>query len=129
LPLLPDSSATHFNKRCTSISTTASGSQCIHFADGTTHEADLVIGADGIKSISRNALVDPAKRPLQFTNTVAYRGLVPMDTLRQEGVTSAVDTRLCCFIGIDKVSGTHLHIIPMVSENISHSAAYYRVSH
>ncbi|KAJ7789406.1 salicylate hydroxylase [Mycena olivaceomarginata] len=76
LPLLPDSSATHFNKRCTSISTTASGSQCIHFADGTTHEADLVIGADGIKSISRNALVDPAKRPLQFTNTVAYRGLV-----------------------------------------------------
>ncbi|KAJ7864860.1 FAD/NAD-P-binding domain-containing protein [Mycena olivaceomarginata] len=124
LPLLPDSSATHFNKRCTSISTTASGSHCIHFADGTTHEADLVIGADGIKSISRNALVDPAKRPLQFTNTVAYRGLLPTDTLRQESVTSAVDTRLCCFIGIDKhiiafpiKSGKIVNIVAFVTDN------------
>ncbi|KAJ7311480.1 FAD/NAD-P-binding domain-containing protein [Mycena albidolilacea] len=124
LPLLPDSSATHFNKRCTSISTTASGSHCIHFADGTTHEADLVIGADGIKSISRNVLVDPAKRPLQFTNTVAYRGLLPIDTLRQESVTSAVGTRPCCFIGIDKhiiafpiKSGKIVNIVAFVTDN------------
>ncbi|KAJ7243390.1 FAD/NAD(P)-binding domain-containing protein [Mycena haematopus] len=103
--LLPDSSATHFHKRCTSISTTASGSHCIHFADGTTHEADLVIGADGIKSVSRSAVVeDIEKRRLQFTNTVAYRGLVPLDTLRQDGVTTEFDTRLCCFVGIDKVN-------------------------
>lgn len=106
LPLLRDESATHFNKRCTSISTTASGAHCIHFSDGTTHEADLIIGADGIKSISRNAVVGTDKKGLQFTNTVAYRGLAPMDTLRQEGVKTALDKRVQCFVGIDKVGVT-----------------------
>ncbi|KAF7353667.1 Salicylate hydroxylase [Mycena venus] len=120
LPLLPDSTATHFNKRCTSISTTASGSQCIRFADGTTHEADLVIGADGIKSTSRNAVVDADKKKLQFTNTVAYRGLVPMDTLRQEGVTTPLNTRLCSFIGIDK----HLITFPIKSGKIVNIVAF-----
>jgi len=122
LPLLPDSSATHFNKRCTSISTTASGAQCIHFADGTTHEVDLVIGADGIKSILRHAVVGPDKiqKVLQFTNTVAYRGLVPMDTLRQEDVTTALDTRVFGFVGIDK----HIIAFPIKSGKIVNIVAF-----
>ncbi|KAF8191424.1 FAD/NAD(P)-binding domain-containing protein [Mycena galopus ATCC 62051] len=119
LSLLPDSSATHFNKRCTSISTTASGAECIHFTDGTTHEADLVIGADGIKSISRSAVVGN-NRFLKFTNTVAYRGLLPMDTLRQECVTVPVDTRICAFTGIDQ----HIIAFPIQSGKIVNIVAF-----
>ncbi|KAF7359260.1 Salicylate hydroxylase [Mycena sanguinolenta] len=119
--LLPDTSRTHFNKRCTSISTTESGTHCIHFADGTTHEADLVIGADGIKSVSRSAVeLNPEKRRLQFTNTVAYRGLVPITTLRQEGTTTEFDTRLCSFIGIDK----HIIAFPIQSGKIVNIVAF-----
>ena len=105
LTLLPDPHATHFNKRCTSISTSASGAQCIHFADGTTHEADLIIGADGISSTSRNSVVGTDKK-LQFTNTVAYRGLVPMETLREEAVKADLSRRVYNFVGIYKVGVT-----------------------
>ncbi|KAJ7684581.1 FAD/NAD-P-binding domain-containing protein [Mycena polygramma] len=119
LPLLPDSNAAHFNKRCTSISTTASGAQCLHFADGT-HEADLIIGADGLKSTSRYAVVGKDKKVLQFSNSVAYRGLVPMDTLRQEGVKTPVDQRLCNFIGVDK----HIIAFPIKSGKIVNIVAF-----
>ena len=53
----------------------------MRFADGSTDEADLVIGCDGIKSRVRGLLVgegDPAAVP-SFTHKYAYRGLVPMD--------------------------------------------------
>lgn len=39
----------HFNKRCVSVENSSSR-PIIHFADGTTHETDLVLGADGIRS-------------------------------------------------------------------------------
>ncbi|KAJ7771617.1 FAD/NAD-P-binding domain-containing protein [Mycena metata] len=119
-PLLPNSNAIHFNKRCTSISTSTSGAQVIHFADGTTHEADLIIGADGIKSTSRNAVAGTDKKLLQFTNTVAYRGMVPMETLRQEGVKTEVGRRLCNFVGIDK----HIIAFPIKSGKIVNIVAF-----
>ncbi|KAJ7168296.1 hypothetical protein C8R43DRAFT_1121462 [Mycena crocata] len=113
LPLV-DSKATHFNKRCTSITTSPSGVNSIHFADGTTYKADLVIGADGIKSISRNAVVGTGDKLLQFTNTVAYRGLVPLETLRRDGVKADLGNRLHCFVGMDK----HLIVFPIKSGKI-----------
>jgi salicylate hydroxylase len=42
-------------------------------------EADLVVGADGIRSAVRGSLFGP-ERP-RFTGTVAWRGLVPASTL------------------------------------------------
>jgi salicylate hydroxylase len=47
----------------------------VTFADGTTAQADIVIGADGIHSELR-PFVFPPSHPV-FSRTVAYRGLVP----------------------------------------------------
>lgn len=44
-------------------------------ADGSTRSADLVVGADGLQSRLRDALIGPA-RP-QFTGQVAWRAVIP----------------------------------------------------
>jgi salicylate hydroxylase len=46
------------------------------FADGSTAEADVVIGADGIHSVVRDAVVDDAS-PTTFSGLCAWRCLVP----------------------------------------------------
>jgi salicylate hydroxylase len=48
----------------------------LHFADGTSVAADLVVGADGIKSITREQIVADAPR---YSGQTIYRGLVPAD--------------------------------------------------
>ncbi|KAH6666998.1 hypothetical protein B0J14DRAFT_193698 [Halenospora varia] len=51
------------------------------FEDGTTEEADVVIGCDGIKSRTRQILLGanhPAANAV-FSGKYAYRGLIPMD--------------------------------------------------
>ncbi|PSR81491.1 hypothetical protein BD289DRAFT_372568 [Coniella lustricola] len=53
----------------------------LRFQDGTTAEADAIIGCDGIKSKVRQAILgvsNPASYP-QFSHKVAYRALVPMN--------------------------------------------------
>jgi len=108
MPLL-DSHVTKFNKRCVSVGHTPSGRQVMHFADKTTYEADLVIGADGIKSITRNAVVSDNR--LGFSNTYAYRGLIPMDVLKLAGVNIEVQSRPHCWVGPGNVYTTSLGIL------------------
>lgn len=52
------------------------------FADGEVADADVVVGADGVRSAVRAALW-PADKP-KFTGQVAWRGLVANDTLPAE---------------------------------------------
>jgi salicylate hydroxylase len=47
----------------------------LRFEDGVSEVFDLVIGADGIKSVILGSVVPPA--PPIFSNLVAYRGLIP----------------------------------------------------
>ncbi|KAF9074960.1 salicylate hydroxylase [Rhodocollybia butyracea] len=107
---LLDPSVVRYNHKCTSISLSETGKQVLHFADGTTHEADLVIGADGIRSISRRyVLGEHLKSPLVFPNTVAYRGLVPVEDLKRAGVRTELTGRPVCFVG----EGKHIICFPI----------------
>jgi salicylate hydroxylase len=50
-----------------------------YFADGSVAEADVLVGADGIRSAVRRSLFgDESPR---FTGSVCWRGLVPLDAL------------------------------------------------
>jgi len=60
----------------------------LRFADGREVEADLVIAADGIRSVVREQLFQPT--PPEFTGFVAWRGLVPTAGLEPELLDSVV---------------------------------------
>ena len=69
-----------FNKTLETISDELqSESVTLTFADGTTADADIVIGCDGVKSRTRNVLFDAQTAAPRFTGQYAYRLLVPMD--------------------------------------------------
>ncbi|KAH9910665.1 uncharacterized protein BXZ73DRAFT_108668 [Epithele typhae] len=102
---LPAHCTVHTTKRLVSYnppsrsSTATSGAYTLHFADGTHASADVLVGADGIKSAVRSAMYTHAhardcdstpiaacarcarSRP-KWTGTVAYRYLIPTERLR-----------------------------------------------
>ncbi len=69
---------THFNKCLTRLEETDNLVR-LHFSDGTSTEADIVIGADGINSKIREELLG-AEKPL-YSGWVAHRALIRSDTL------------------------------------------------
>ncbi|KAF8831977.1 hypothetical protein HHX47_DHR1001215 [Lentinula edodes] len=102
---LLDPSIIQFRKRCTSIDVSENGRHVMHFADSTTHETDLIIGADGVRSVARRFVIgELAKDPLIYPNTAAYRGLVPTEDLRRAGVQTELTGRPLCFVGLDKIN-------------------------
>lgn len=68
--------ALHLNKQCVRVDD-GEDSAVLHFADGDTVEADLVIGADGVRSRLRREMLgyDDA----QFSGCHGWRGLVAPD--------------------------------------------------
>lgn len=52
------------------------------FANGASHEAAVAVGADGVKSVLRDALF--ATEQPQFTGQVAWRGVLPLSALPSE---------------------------------------------
>ena len=74
-----------FNKRCQDIEDLGEGKRLrIVFTDGSTAEADAVIGSDGVKSRVRQILLSSVGEPKEriearFTGKYAYRGLIPME--------------------------------------------------
>jgi salicylate hydroxylase len=66
----------HLGARCVGVETSDAGARA-RFADGRVVEADLVVGADGIRSAVRQSLF--GKDAPRFTGSVCWRGLVPLD--------------------------------------------------
>lgn len=64
-------------KRCTGIDALPDRAT-VHFDDGTSVEADVVVGADGVHSVIRGAVTTPA--PATYSGMCAYRALVPADS-------------------------------------------------
>ncbi|XYH98792.1 FAD-dependent monooxygenase [Sorangium sp. So ce1128] len=69
---VPDA-ALHLGARCVGV-THGAREVIVRFADGSTHAADAVIGADGLRSQIRRTIADDAPR---FSGHVACRVLVP----------------------------------------------------
>lgn len=65
----------------------------LRFEDGRTHRCELVVGADGIKSVVRQYVIG-ADEP-QFTGQVAWRLTVPIERIPPELRTDIVSTIWC----------------------------------
>ena len=66
-----------------------SGGYALSFADGTAVEADIVVGADGIRSVARGHLLALAEQPPPdepvYSGQIAWRCVLPRDLVRSVG--------------------------------------------
>ena len=91
---------THFRKRLVGYVQDDSGIVTMSFADGTTAEADILVGADGLKSVTREVLYENLANDAKgrdeveaqhlqkfiqptWTGMYAYRALVDSEKLLQ----------------------------------------------
>ncbi|KAH9486379.1 Salicylate hydroxylase [Psilocybe cubensis] len=123
MPLL-NPNTIHFNKRCIAVEEIESGRLLLRFSDGTFHETDLVIGADGIKSTIRTAVLPPNTRHLAFSGSYAYRALIPMDILMAEGIKADIKHRPYCWVGKNK----HIITLPIKNNTVLNIVALYNIS-
>lgn len=72
---LPDQRV-HLSKRCVHVANQGDTATA-RFEDGTEIEADLIVGADGIRSPIRNTLFQQAEP--RYTGNTLYRMLIPID--------------------------------------------------
>ena len=63
----------------------------ISFADGTSATADVVVGADGLKSVVRGAVTraDPSQS-VTWSQTYVYRTVVPTEDAKAAGVKRVI---------------------------------------
>ncbi|KAF8142497.1 hypothetical protein K438DRAFT_1994904 [Mycena galopus ATCC 62051] len=100
---LPLNCSVHLRKRMTTYTTSSSDSAPIqiHFADGTTATADVLLGADGVRSATRETMFEALANQYQdgldgisrerllrckdpvWTGTIAYRCVYPVEKLRK----------------------------------------------
>jgi 2-polyprenyl-6-methoxyphenol hydroxylase-like FAD-dependent oxidoreductase len=67
----------HLDHECQDIEQDADG-VTIHFANGTTAKGDLLVGADGLRSVVRERLGVPGE--LRYAGYAAWRGIAPFET-------------------------------------------------
>ncbi|KAG0707085.1 hypothetical protein DFH29DRAFT_1066512 [Suillus ampliporus] len=132
---LPSSCKVHFNKRLTRYDKQLPGSLILHFADDSTATADVLIGADGIRSSVRKTLfetldrddVDPSKighytNP-SWTGTLLYRAVISTKKLSQMDPNNIALNDFFIFCGKSKhiasypiSQGTMLNIVAQVAD-------------
>lgn len=75
------SDAVHLGRRCIGVTQDDRGAT-LQFANGAEARGDIAIGADGVHSVVRDTLWQSPRS--QFTGLMAWRGLAPIDRLREE---------------------------------------------
>ena len=75
---LLDTTTVTFNTQCTGVSQQG-GKAVAHFADGSSFEADLIVGADGVRSEVRRSIF--GEEEPKFTGNMCYRAVVPFDEM------------------------------------------------
>lgn len=114
---LLDPGSAQFSKRYTSIvdSPASPGRLLVRFADGTSHETDVVIGADALKSLVRDFVIakDCAapSSTITFSNMAICRGLIPLPQLQAAGFKARLTHEPACYLGPSKVCA-QLILIP-----------------
>ncbi|MTD56552.1 FAD-dependent oxidoreductase [Amycolatopsis pithecellobii] len=73
---LVPSDSVRLGRRCEAVEESPTSVR-LRFSSGPDEEVDLLVGADGIRSVAQGAVVPPA--PPVYSNLVAYRGLVPAE--------------------------------------------------
>lgn len=96
---LPSHYRTHFGKRLLSYTDNPSKPVTLYFKDGTSAQCDLLVGADGVKSVVRQTmfqhLAESAKDNKQaevfrrcikatWSGVYIYRDLVPTEVIKAE---------------------------------------------
>lgn len=127
----------NFRKRLSDLVEKEDGKVVMKFEDGTTAEADAVVGCDGIKSIVRQIILgadNPASQP-SYTHKYCYRGLIPMDQavalLGEEKARNScihVSTRYLGQDGSNKWQmgyGGHLLTFPVKDGELLNVAAFH----
>ncbi|TFB01315.1 Salicylate hydroxylase [Trichoderma ghanense] len=121
IKLIPEGMA-QFGKRLTDICRDENREITVmRFADGTTAEADAVIGCDGIKSVCREFVLgkdNPLLQPV-FTGKHAYRGLIPMEKA-VEAIGEEKARNRYMFIG----KGGHVLTFPVANGSVMNVVAF-----
>lgn len=68
----------NLGRRCVAVEERRGGAE-LHFADGASAAADVVVGADGVHSMIRPHVTGEVRG--RFSGTVGYRGLVAVDEM------------------------------------------------
>ncbi|KAG2124433.1 hypothetical protein DEU56DRAFT_595143 [Suillus clintonianus] len=132
---IPSSCTMHFNKRLTKYDMESSGSLVLHFADDSTATADVLVGADGLRSSVRKTLfetidpsiVDPSKiryySDPSWTGALVYRTVFPAEKLSKIDPNDLALKEFMVFCGKGKhivsfpvSQGTQINIVAFVSD-------------
>ncbi len=87
-----DKDCIHLGRRAVDFKESADGVS-VTFDDGSTVNADLLVGADGIKSVVRKHVIDT--EPPIFTGQVAWRLTVPTERIPEELRPDVVSSIWC----------------------------------
>ncbi|GKZ18479.1 hypothetical protein AbraIFM66951_003357 [Aspergillus brasiliensis] len=110
----------HFNKRAKEIKQDVENSKVmVTFEDGETIEADAVIGCDGVKSATRQAVLEtlyPEQAQAVFSGKYAYRSIVPMKNAQEILGEHAGDAKAFIGHGVNIMTypisrGTELNVV------------------
>ncbi|KAL0579729.1 hypothetical protein V5O48_002293 [Marasmius crinis-equi] len=120
LQQLPSFGKIHLNHRLEYCKETDRGVE-LKFLNGNMAECDLLIGADGVKSVVRRCVKGEGHASPVYTGTVAFRGLVPREKLAKVHPGHRTLDRPLQYCGKDR----HIVVYPISQNQIVNVVAFY----